>query len=209
LVPILILYEVSVHTSIHVFVPRYRIVAVPGAALCWAFVVSRMRSRALRLMFCIGIVGVGAYYVFSSPLAGIHDYSWKNALELVEKNAASDNAPVLLCSDLPESDYMPLPVGAAVKDSALFAPLSYYPLSVPVVALPRGLNDQAKQIASQFVRQAAQRHQRFLALGFMASWETLDWITDNSDPSHDMRDLGTFDGIQVLEYTPNQANTRR
>jgi hypothetical protein len=208
LVPILILYEVSVHTAIHVFVPRYRIVAVPGAALCWAFVVNRIRSQELRLMFCIGIVGVGAYSVFSSPLAGFHDYSWKTALELVEKNTAADHVPVLLCSDLPESNSMPLPVGAALKDSILFAPLSYYPLSGTVVGLPRGLNDQAKQIASRFVRQAAQKHQRFLALSFMASWETLDWITDYSDPSHDMRELGTFDGIQVLEYTPNQANMR-
>jgi 4-amino-4-deoxy-L-arabinose transferase-like glycosyltransferase len=209
LIPILILYEVSVHTSLHIFVPRYRIVAAPGTALCWAWLVSRMNSRALRLMFCVGIVTVSAYYTFSSPLARLHDYSWKYALELVERNAAPDNAPVLLCSDLPESDYMPLPVGAAVKDSALFAPLSYYPLSVPVVALPRGLNDQAKQIASRFVRQAAQHHQRFLAVGFMASWETLDWISDYSDPSYDMRELGTLDNVQVLEYTPNHANTRR
>jgi uncharacterized membrane protein len=209
LIPILILYEVSVHTSIHVFVPRYRIVAAPGAALCWAFLVSRMNSRTLRLLFCMGIAGVSAYSTLSSPLARSHDYSWKQALEVVEKNAASDNTPVLLCSDLPESDYMPLPQGAAVKDSALFAPLSYYPLSVPVVGLPRGLNDQAKQIASRFVRQTGQRHQRFLALAFMASWETLDWISDYSDPSYDMRELGTFDGVQVLEYTPNHTNTQR
>ena len=52
LVPILILYALSVGTSIHVFVPRYRLVAVPGIALCWALVVSRIDSRALRLLFC-------------------------------------------------------------------------------------------------------------------------------------------------------------
>jgi uncharacterized membrane protein len=38
LVPILLLYGLSAGTSIHVFVPRYRLVAVPGIALCWALV---------------------------------------------------------------------------------------------------------------------------------------------------------------------------
>ncbi len=49
LVPLLILYGLSVGTSIHVFVPRYRLVAVPGIALCWALVVSWIDSRVLRL----------------------------------------------------------------------------------------------------------------------------------------------------------------
>jgi hypothetical protein len=209
LIPIFTLYEVSVHTSIHVFVFRYRIVAVAGSVLCWAFVLSRVRSRALRMLFCVAIVAVIGYHSFSSPLSHFHDYSWKDALQFTEKNASTDNAPVLICSDLPESDYMPMPVGAAVKDSAIFAPLSYYPLSVPVVALPRGLNDQAKQIALRFLQQAAQRHQRFLVLGFMASYETLDWIADNADGSHDMRKLGIFDGIQVLEFSPLKVDARR
>ncbi len=209
LVPIFTLFEVSVHTSVHVFVFRYRIVAVAGSALCWAFALSRVRSRTLRILFCVAIVAVIGYRSFSSPLSHFHDYSWKAALQLAQTNASTDNAPVLICSDLPESDYMPMPVGAAVKDSALFAPLSYYPLSVPVVALPRGLNDQAKQIALQFLQQAAQRHQRFLVLGFMASYETLDWIADNADRSYEMRELGIYDGIQVLEFSPVKVDARR
>ena len=39
-------------------------------------------------------------------------YSWKYALEFVEKNASADNAPVLICSDIPEADHMPMPRGA-------------------------------------------------------------------------------------------------
>ncbi len=57
LVPILLLYALSVGTSIHVFVPRYRLVAVPGIALCWALVASRIDSRALRLLVCVTLVG--------------------------------------------------------------------------------------------------------------------------------------------------------
>ncbi len=45
-----------------------------------------------------------------------------------------------------------MPVGHAVKDSALFAPLTYYKLSVPVVGLPRALNEEAMGIVSSFCK---------------------------------------------------------
>jgi hypothetical protein len=202
LVPILILYGVSAGTSIHIFVARYRLVAVPGVALCWAFAVSRIDSRALRSLFCAALVAVSAYYYFSSPSARQHNYSWKDALEVAQKNASSDNAPVLICSDLPEADHTPMPVGAAIKDSALFAPLTYYKMSVPVVPLPRALNDEAKRAGSQFLQEAARRHQRFLALAYEASYDTLDWLQDNASETHDTHELGTFDGVEVLEFVP-------
>jgi 4-amino-4-deoxy-L-arabinose transferase-like glycosyltransferase len=202
LIPALILYGVSVETSIHIFVFRYRLVAVPGVALCWALAVSRIDPRGLRLLFCAVIVAITAFIYVKSPASRTHDYTWKYALDAVEKNASADGAPVVICSDLPESDYLPIPSGAAAKDSAIFAPLSYYQLTVPVVTLPRALNDRAKQAGSQFLKEAAQRHQRFLAVGFMASWETLDWLVDATDDVYSARELGTFNGIRVLEFTP-------
>jgi hypothetical protein len=148
------------------------------------------------------IVAFTALIYVKSPASRTHDYTWKYALDAVEKNASADGAPVVICSDLPESDYLPIPSGAAAKDSALFAPLSYYQLTVPVVPLPRELNDKAKQAGSQFLKEAAQRHQRFLAVGFMASWETLDWLVDATDDVYAARELGMFNGIRVLEFTP-------
>src|ERR1700733_682548 len=109
LVPILILYGVSTSTSTHIFVARYRLGAVPGIALCWALVVSWIDSRALRCLFCISLVAAMAYQSFSSPTSRQHNYTWKYALDVVEKNASVDGAPVLICSDLPESNYVPMP----------------------------------------------------------------------------------------------------
>lgn len=202
LVPILTLYGVSVRTSNEVFVFRYRLVAIPGIALCWALIVSRINSRALRLLFCMAIVGTTAYQYFSSPDAKLHGPTWKYALEFVEKNASADDAPVLICSDLPESDYMPMPVGSAVKDSGMFAPLTYYKLTVPVVALPRSLNGDATRIGSLFLQEAAQRHERFLAFAFKPSYKTLDWIAKSAAGTDYVRELGVFDEIKVLEFTP-------
>jgi hypothetical protein len=202
LVPILLLYGVSAETSVHVFVFRYRLVAVPGVALCWAVAVSRINSRRLRLLFCLVFVGAAGYHYFSSRASRIDNYTWKYALALVESNASADHAPVVICSDLPESNYMPMPVGSAVKDSAIFAPLSYYQVSVPVVALPRALNQEAVRLGSLFLQQEAQRHERFLAAGYFASYATLDWLASHSAATHDVRWLRDFNGIKVVEFVP-------
>ena len=202
LVPILILYGVSVVTPIHVFVFRYRLVAVPGVALCWALAVSRLDSRALRLLFCAAIVLVTGYQYLTSPFSRGHQVSWKYALEFVEKNASVDDAPVLICSDLPEADYMPMPTGSAVEESGILAPLSYYKLSVPVVPLPRALNEEAMQVGSRFLQDAAQRRERFLALAFEPSYKTLGWLASHAAETHDVRELGIFEGIKVLEFKP-------
>jgi Dolichyl-phosphate-mannose-protein mannosyltransferase len=207
LVPILTLYAVSVGTSIHVFEFRYRLVAVPGVALCWALAISRIRSRNLRLLFCAMVVATTAYHYFTDPIFRIHGYTWKYALEFAEKNASPDNAPVLICSDFPESNSMPMPIGSAVRDSAIFAPLSYYQLSVPLVALPRALNEEAMRVGSRFLQDAVQRHKRFLALAFVPSYGTLDWIANHASGVQ-VRELGVFDGIKVLEFDPRtSANT--
>ncbi len=202
LVPILILYGVSKGTSIHIFLTRYCIVAVPGIALFWAWVVGLIHSRALRLLFCIALVAVTAYHSFRSPFSRAHNYTWKYALEAAEKIASPDNAPVLICSDLPESDYMPMPVGPAAKDSAIFAPLSYYSLSVPVVPLPRALNEAAMRAGEQFLREAATHREHFLALASDPSYETLDWLARNAEQTHRVREVGTFDRVKILEFIP-------
>lgn len=209
LIPILILYGMSVGTSIHCFVARHRLVAIPGISLCWALALSPFRSRALRLLFCVAFVAATAYQYYSSPSSGQHGYTWKYALEYAEKNASSDGAPVLICSDLPESDYAPMPLDS-VKDSSFLAPLSYYRLSVPVVSLPRALNGEAMRVGSQFLQDAAQRHERFLALAFERSYKTLDWLAQNAATTHSVRKLGVFDGVEVLEFVPRtQANASR
>jgi hypothetical protein len=202
LVPIFSLYGLSVGTSIHVFVPRYRLVAVPGIALCWALVVGWLDSRALRLLFCAALVTVAACVYFTAPSFQRHMYSWKDALAFAEKNASTDNAPLLICSDIPEADHMRMPVGPAIEETGILPPLSYYKVSVPVTPLPRGLNGEAIRAGSEFLRQQAQRHQRFLALAFVQSYNTLDWLAKEAAGMDDVHQLGVFDGVKVLEFVP-------
>ncbi len=95
-----------------------------------------------------------------------------------------------------------MPVGAAVKDSGFFTPLSYYKLSVPVVGLPRALNDEAIRVGSDFVKEAARRRERFLALGWVYSYDTLHWLADTTSGTYVTHVLGQPDGVVVLEFTP-------
>jgi 4-amino-4-deoxy-L-arabinose transferase-like glycosyltransferase len=202
LIPILTLYGLSVGTSIHVFVPRYRLIAVPGIALCWAWLFSRIRSEPLRILACAVMVAATAFIHLTRPTLREHQYSWKYAIDFIEKNAAGDGAPVLMCSDIPEADYMPMPTGPAILDSGILPPLSYYPLSVPVTPLPRALNDEAKRDGEQFLQQQAGRRQRFLATAFAQSFDTLDWLAKAGTGRFAVRQLGQFDGVRVWEFTP-------
>lgn len=201
MVPILILYSVSAETPLHIFIPRHRLVAVPGIALCWALLVRMLSSRVVRFLFCIALVATTACMSLSSPSARQHGYTWKYALDVAEKNASVDDAPVLICSDFPEADYVAMPMDSA-KNSNLFTPLSYYRLSVPVVPLPRALNDEAMRVGSVFLQQAAQRRERFLALANTPSYKTLDWLANSASATHDVHKLGVFDGVEVLEFEP-------
>jgi mannosyltransferase len=130
MVPILILYGVSVGTSLHLFIAHRRLVAIPGIALCWALGIRLFRPRSTRLLLCIAVVAATAFTYFTSPSTRQHGYSWKYALEVAEKNASADDAPVLVCSDFREADFVAMPSGSA-RDSNIFAPLSYYRLTVP------------------------------------------------------------------------------
>ncbi len=205
LVPILILYGVSALTPTNIFVPRYRLITIPGIALGWGWFVSRVNSLLLRVLFCLAVVSTTAYGYLSSPIASQHGYTWKDALELAEKNGSPDHASVLICSDFPWSDYYPIPKSADAKDSALFTPLSYYRLSVPVVGMPRTLNAQAIRIGSDFVQQAAQRRERFLALAYIPSYATLHWLVNIAAQTHEVRVLGQPYGVVVLEFRPRAS----
>jgi mannosyltransferase len=209
LVPVLILYGLSTATSVHVFLPRYELVAVPGIALSWALVAGLIDSLTLRLLCALAMVAVMASISFTSKAARSHETSWKAALAFVEANASVDHAPVLICSGISESDRMVMPSGAAIEDSIVLTPLMYYKLTVPVVPLPRSLNDEAVRVGSRFLERATQQHERFLAMASGYSYGTLKWLSDNAMATDDVHELGVVDGFKILEFVPRIPNASR
>lgn len=201
LVPIFCLYAVSVTTSVHVFIPRYLLVATPGIALCWGWLCSLIDSRALRSLFCFAFVALCVGQAYSSPISRRHEESWKESLAFADANAANDHAPLLMCSPLIEADFQPMP--AVASQSVLYAPLSYYQVSAPVVPLPRTLNAEAERQAAQFLLKAAPEHTRFLVLAPWPSLRIVDLLTYDSQATYTPRVLGKFDEIWVVEFVPN------
>jgi hypothetical protein len=146
-----------------------------------------------------------AFLCLTAPFSRLHQYSLKYAIELIEKNASVDDAPVVMCSGFAESNFVAMPSMEAVKNSRYFAPLSYYQLSVPVIPLPQILNNPAIQIGSQFLQTAARKHERFLVTGdAVYSAGTLAWFTENAAATHIVHNLGVFDGMEVLEFVPRE-----
>lgn len=199
--PILLLYGVSISTPIHIFLERYCLVGITGIALCWGVFANCVRSRTLALVFCLLFVATGANYFFRAPEAKHHLYTWKYALEAVEKNASVDGAPVFLCSEFVESSFSSMPVDSP-KESILFAPISYYRLSVPVVPLPQRVNEEANRVASDFLQRPGARHRRFLAAAYEASYPSLQWLAQQASGTHSAKVIGIYDGVAVVEFNP-------
>ncbi len=199
-IPLATLYGVSALTPIHVFLPRYRLVALPGIALCWGLLSSQLNSKMVRVALCIGLI-VFSFDELPCSTWKSHGYSWKDALEIADANAAPDRAPLLVASGLIESDFAALPTD--VENSPMFAPLTYYKVHETVVPLPRDLKPPAVAQVNEFLATAIPTRQRFLVVVHGGDdWPIRDWITSVTKEYYSARVIGVYDGVSVTEYVP-------
>lgn len=198
-IPIGILYGVSVLTPIHVFVERWRLEAIPGIALCWGLLISRINSKAIRVIFCVAMVAstvAGVTWSIYTP----HGYTWKYAIEAANASTANDHAPLLICSDVPESNVSKTP--GEVSSSGVLAQLSYYRVISPVLPLPRALNQETMSKVHKFLATAVPARRRFLVVGFLPSWSTIRWIKIVTKDLYTPKTVGVYDGVTVVEFIP-------
>jgi hypothetical protein len=201
LVPLLLLFGISVLTPLHVSDPPWHMLsAVPGIALCWAWLARAMRRGWMRLVFCVVVTAAGAQLALTAPLSATMPRD-QEAFDVAQKIAGGQHMPVVVCSDYVESNFAAMPAGAP-EESMFFAPLAYYRLAAPVVPLPRALNAEAKKIGGDFVERAAARRETFLALGNDATYPTLDWLAQRAARAYSARVVGVYDHVKVLEFTP-------
>lgn len=204
LIPLLFLFTVSRWTGLNCFSSRYRLIALPGIALCFGWAIGRLRPYVLRLVFCFVLGAITASVHFFFPSFHKHYGTWKYAIQVVEAKAAPTQSPVLMCSGYSESDFWPLPSGPA-NNTLLLAPLSYNRLTVPAYVLPMELNAKAKQIGSAFISRAAENHQSFFAACVALDYPnspTLNWLSRRAAADFSVTTVGTYDLVRVLEFTP-------
>ncbi|MGA8489014.1 MAG: glycosyltransferase family 39 protein [Terriglobales bacterium] len=201
LIPAGVLYGLSAATPLHLVIPRYFLVVAPGSALTWGLLTSRIDSRLLRQIFCVGLVAVTVFECYSSPNSRRHELSFKPAHDFVNANVARDKPTVLTCSSFIESNSEPLPTDLN-SENALVSQLTYYPIEAPVTLLPFSLNDEAMRIGAQTVSAATQLRQRFLAIGAPECYPTIEWLANYSRAAFTARSIGDFNGIVVVEFRP-------
>jgi hypothetical protein len=201
LVPAGILVAVSTVTPLHLVIPRYFLVVAPGSALTWALLTTRIDSRLLRQIFCVGLVAITVFECYCSPNSRKHELSFKQAHQLVNANVAKDRAPVLTCSAFIESNFEPLPTDLS-SENALVSQLSYYPIDASVVLLPFSLNNETARIGGQAVLTGEQGHRRFLAVGAPECYPTIGWLASSSRGAFTAKPIGDFNGIVVVEFRP-------
>lgn len=142
-----------------------------------------------------------------SPKSRTHDFSWRDALRVVEDMSSRDNTPVVVCSNFIEANYATMPTESP-KTDRLFPQLSYYKLTAPVVPLPETLNDETRRVFLPFLREAEQKHERFLAVGAdqpLYSSAELDWIAQTAADKFSVRTVGIYDEVKVLEFVPREG----
>ena len=199
LVPLLSLFLISEFTPIHVFVGRYYLCAVPGLALCWGMMASWINCKWLRAVFCAALAAASMAINYSPTFMSSHGYTWKFAIDAAEANTAQDHAPILMCSGIVDSNAA---VGRLEKTDGWLSPVNYYPLSSEVIGLPYSLTPVARREIDTFIQQAAQKKQRFLAMGFMPSYDSIRYMIEKSDGIYEARKVGIYDNIAVIEFRP-------
>lgn len=200
LFPLLSLFTLSMITPIHLFTPRYYLVALPGCALASAILVQKIFDPSRQTLFCFALACIVGLHSFS-PAARHHRYTWKYALAAADANASRDHAPLIVCSDFAEADSTKMPVPSP-QTSKLYSQLSYFPVHTTVIPMPRTLNAEAVRTGRLFLSAAAAHHQRFLATGYVSSAGILDWLTSSAAPEYTVRLVGDFDHVRLLEFDP-------
>ena len=197
--PLLILFVISRLSHIHLFSARHCLIAIPGCAIVWALVVEKLFSIRSRVLFSLMLVSFVSLQRFGLRQSRQHSYTWKYALAVADGMARGRSEPLIICSDFPEADFAPMPLSDA-KSSKLFAQLSYYRVAAPVVPFPRSLTPLAIKEGETFLQDSKTRHQDFVVLGYLHSFDTLQWFETHSATTHVSHFIGDFDGVRVVEF---------
>jgi hypothetical protein len=126
---------------------------------------------------------------------------WGSAAEFINRNVAGDHAPVLIRSQLIESDFMPI---EPIEDNGNFPQLSYYPVRAHLVPLQNTFT--AKQMSSihRFLENATTRSTgRFLVVSVpdpSPPAPLLSYITGQMGPTCKVTRLVDFDGVAITEF---------
>jgi hypothetical protein len=201
--PPLILFAISRLTSASLFVTRYFLSYSPGLATCFGIMVGSFRDKTVRT----AVLNAMALFVTLSagrPNSFRHTVGsgdWGSAAEFINRNVARDHAPVLIRSQLVESDFMPI---EPIEDNGNFPQLSYYPMRAQLIPLQNTFTAAQMSSLHAFLENATTRSTgRFLVVSFLdpsPMAPMLSYIIGQMGPTCTVTRLADFDGVAITEF---------
>jgi hypothetical protein len=197
------LFAISRLTSASLFVKRYFLCYSPGLAMCFGIILRSFRPKIVRA----AVLSVMALFVALSmgrPTSFRHTVGlgdWGSAAEFINRNVAKDHAPVLIRSQLIESDFMPI---EPVDDNGNFPQLSYYPIRAQLIPLQNTFTAGQMSSIHGFLEKATTRNTgRFLVVSFTGPSPMapmLFYIIGQMGPTCKVTRLADFDGVAITEF---------
>jgi hypothetical protein len=156
LLPLLLLFAVSIWTDMSIFLGRYLIPAIPAVCLFYAIALRRIEWGPARVAAVV-VIALASFIIHERP----YD-DFRGAALAVNGFTANDNStPILLASGLIEGEDENWLRDPTLADY-LNAPAEYYPLEGQLVTLPRRL--RGHPMASEIVEPVLKSADRFVAI---------------------------------------------
>ena len=196
-VPAFTLFVYSLASGSSVMWPRYLLSQAPATVLLGAYLVSRLQPAVWRISFALILFAI-AFASGGRAVSTQHDSEdWRGAHAAINQLRARDPlAPVLMSSSFIESDRIPLPPTAEIRE-CLLAPLKAYPVPGPITMLPLDLNTLNEQYVRDVLGSAASAN-RFIVL-LKSNSNLVPWMHGLLDQSFETTEIYSNPVVLLLK----------
>ncbi len=195
LVPLLLLYFVSIFSDVSIFLGRYLIPAIPAVSLLYAVALRRIDSGPARVVAVV-VMAFASLAIHARP----HD-DFRGAAKAVGEFVAGDpSMPVLLASGLIEGEDVRWLRDPSLADY-LNTPAKVYPLGGRLVTLPRRLKNHP--MTSEIVGPILSSQKPFVVVEWFGNGaRATGWFLSRAKRFGYRAEPGSFGGVRVLFLTP-------
>jgi hypothetical protein len=201
-IPILVAAAISWVSKTSLWVVRYYLPYAVGQALCFGAFASTIVPRAAAQWMALSMVALNFFILTHSPArqtVGAGD--WAAGLAYVDRDTANDKAPVLIRSQYPESDGLPV---NPIADNPSFSQLSYYPSNSRLIPMRLNFNDAQAAEIDGLLKGPLRDARRILVLsvdGPTPLAPLLWYLAGRLGPATRVRQVADFDTLNVIELT--------
>lgn len=203
-IPIVLLWLISLLSDAKLFFPRYYLWSVPGLALFVATLVGGIRSARAQtaVEFCV-VAALCCRPINWGPSAHGGE-NWRGALNAAKKVLQGDSV-LMLRTAFVEPHTGGGDLDSTIEDPTL-APLAMYPVDCNVVSAPIGLGFGETQRLEKIVSGVVQRHTTLVFVSRRYGPPVDTWLLGRfSGTGYRVTRLGEFDGLIGIVFTAADA----